>query len=548
MKFIDLLDQGSPGSGSRVMLAAAAAGINNTIAIVIINDLADDPTKVDLVGFAVFAVVVGLSLISARWAARRAVSAIEHSLQRLKLRIVDQVRSARLADLERVGRSEIFDRLNQNLTVISLSASLLGVLMQSVSVFILVLAYLVLLSPLMFGVILPLIIVSVLIYRLRQREIVTKMNLVFVARLQFIDRLMDMIRGAKEIKLNRTRAVGVEQHFRETSASLRDLATEVNHRWQDNQTFLVVCLFLMLAVLVFVVPQYVALEPDLVSQVVIALMFAWGSIQGSIFGYTKYVEAEQSLAKLVDLETKLKNCTHAESERDVLEQWVAPKGGIELRAATYRYPDSNGEPGFGLGPIDLEVNVGEILFIVGGNGAGKSTLLKLLTGLYSPHTGGLRFGEIAVGPHNVAAYREQLSVIFTDVHLFQRAYGLLDADPAAAAELLRQMEIDHKTAFADGRFTKLDLSTGQRKRLAMVLALLEDRPIVVLDEWAADQDPEFRRHFYENMLPSLKQQGKTVIAVSHDDRYFHCADRVIVLDYGEVREEKPGSRAMPSSV
>ncbi len=126
-------------------------------------------------------------------------------------------------------------------------------------------------------------------------------------------------------------------------------------------------------------------------------------------------------------------------------------------------------------------------------------------------------------------------MIGSDVHLFRRAYGLLDADPDAVEALLREFDLADKTRFQAGEFSNVRLSTGQRKRLAMVLALLEDRPVLVLDEWAADQDPEFRRYFYEQLLPSLRRRGKTVIAVSHDDRYFHCADRVVVLDYGRIR-------------
>jgi putative ATP-binding cassette transporter len=161
--------------------------------------------------------------------------------------------------------------------------------------------------------------------------------------------------------------------------------------------------------------------------------------------------------------------------------------------------------------------------------------MKVLTGLY-PATGGeMRIDGQRLRPENVAAYREMYSAIFSDFHLFSRLYGLLDVDEQAVLTLLRQMQIDDKTSFEKGRFTKRDLSTGQRKRLAMIVALLEDRPICLFDEWAADQDPEFRKYFYDELIPALKRRGKTVIAVSHDDRYFHCADRVVTLEYGKVR-------------
>jgi len=135
----------------------------------------------------------------------------------------------------------------------------------------------------------------------------------------------------------------------------------------------------------------------------------------------------------------------------------------------------------------------------------------------------------------VAAYREMIAAIFSDYHLFSKAYGMLDANPDVVNKLLDQMQIAPKARFHEGEFSPRKLSTGQKKRVAMAIALFDDRPIFVLDEWAADQDPEFRKYFYEKLIPALKQKGKTVIAVSHDDRYFHCADRVVVLDAGKIR-------------
>ena len=160
------------------------------------------------------------------------------------------------------------------------------------------------------------------------------------------------------------------------------------------------------------------------------------------------------------------------------------------------------------------------MFIVGGNGSGKSTLLRVLTGLYPVHGGELRVDHVPVTPESVAAYRALFSAILSDFHLFDRLYGLEDVPADLIARLLREMELDHKVGVADGRFSTLDLSHGQKKRLALIVALLEDRPVLVFDEWAADQDPGFRRHFYEDILPGLKREGRTVIAATHDDRYF----------------------------
>jgi putative ATP-binding cassette transporter len=201
-----------------------------------------------------------------------------------------------------------------------------------------------------------------------------------------------------------------------------------------------------------------------------------------------------------------------------------------------------------VGPLRLTITSGEVLFIVGGNGSGKSTLLRVLTGLYAPTRGSLLADGIAVQPPNVQAYREMISAVFSDFHLFRKLYGMAGIDDAAVRRLLEQMQLDRKTSFSNQRFSTQELSTGQRKRLALLITLLEDRPLYMFDEWAADQDPEFRAYFYESLLPTLKRRGKTVVIVTHDDRYFHLADRLITLEYGDIRSIEEQKPSLPGEV
>jgi len=128
------------------------------------------------------------------------------------------------------------------------------------------------------------------------------------------------------------------------------------------------------------------------------------------------------------------------------------------------------------------------------------------------------------------------SAIFIDFHLFDRFYGIQNGiDPKKVNDLLKLMKLDHKVTVQNNQFSTTDLSTGQRKRLAMIIAIMEDKPIYVFDERAADQSPGFRDYFYYQLLPSLKQKGKTVIAVTHDQQYFDIADRILEMDYGCLR-------------
>jgi putative ATP-binding cassette transporter len=218
---------------------------------------------------------------------------------------------------------------------------------------------------------------------------------------------------------------------------------------------------------------------------------------------------------------------------------------IGLDGVCFHYRDPDGNATFQVGPIVGELRRGEILFLVGGNGSGKTTFLKLFTALYRPSEGAIRVDDRVIGPANIQSYRNLFSAIFSDFHLFDKLHGLRDAAPERVNALLRLMEISGKTAFADGRFSTTHLSTGQRKRLALVVSYLEDKPVYIFDEVAADQDPQFRRYFYETMLPELKNAGKTVVVVSHDDRYFHVGDRLLQMDYGKL-SALPYSGAKPA--
>jgi putative ATP-binding cassette transporter len=209
-----------------------------------------------------------------------------------------------------------------------------------------------------------------------------------------------------------------------------------------------------------------------------------------------------------------------------------------LAGVEYRYPGDGGESGFDVGPIDLQLYRGELVFLVGGNGSGKSTLARLLTGLHRPSAGEIRLDGQPVQAEQWQAYRQLFASVFTDFHLFARLLGPLgqEVDESLVGRWLDQLRLSHKIRFSAGRLAGTRFSQGQRKRLALLLAMLEDRDILILDEWAADQDPLFRRLFYRELLPQLKAAGKTILAITHDDHYFDQADRLLKMDGGRLHE------------
>jgi putative ATP-binding cassette transporter len=219
---------------------------------------------------------------------------------------------------------------------------------------------------------------------------------------------------------------------------------------------------------------------------------------------------------------------------------------IALEGVTHRYFREKENGFFRVGPVDFTFHPGEIVYLVGGNGSGKTTLAKLLVGLYVPEEGRVLLDGKPVDATTREAYRQLFSVVFSDFHLFDSLLGLPAGSERAAESLLAELQLDHKVSIVDGAFSTLDLSQGQRKRLALLVAYLEDRPFHVFDEWAADQDPVFKDVFYRRLLPALKAEGKTVLVITHDDRYFHLADRTIKLYSGQTVDD--GARATPAGV
>lgn len=230
------------------------------------------------------------------------------------------------------------------------------------------------------------------------------------------------------------------------------------------------------------------------------------------------------------------------AETDV--ELATPTGfeSLNFKGVMHRYYHEQSDEVFELGPIDLEFKPGTVTFLVGGNGSGKTTLAKLIVGLYAPELGQVELDGEDVTDQTRDHYRQLFSAVFADFHLFEHLLELERTDlDEVGNRLLERLHLQHKVKVVNGAFSTQALSQGQRKRLALVVSYLEDRPFLVFDEWAADQDPVFKEVFYQELLPELKAQGKTVLVISHDDRYFHCGDRLLKLENGQLSEIEASS-------
>jgi putative ATP-binding cassette transporter len=345
--------------------------------------------------------------------------------------------------------------------------------------------------------------------------------------------------GFKELKLNRAKRDDLLGDICKTATEAEQIKVEVGNLEVTDWITARLCFYTLLPLLVFVIPAIHGEQSDQIYKITAAILFIMGPISLLIGAIPALNRVNIALDNFQTLEQDVDKVTHRIGDKLVPSWHDFTK--LEFKALCFAYYDKQQQPLFSFGPNSLTLKKGELLFIVGGNGSGKSTLLKLLTGLYYPTAGAIYRDNDVVNDDNYPGYRELFSTVFTDFHLFNRLYGLANIDVGRIDFWLKNMQLHEKTRYSsEGYFTETNLSTGQKKRLAFVVSILEDKPILIFDELAADQDPQFRRYCYETVLPGLIQQGKTIIAVTHDDQYFHCADRVLTMDNGLLKPYHAG--------
>ncbi|OAD19978.1 cyclic peptide transporter [Candidatus Thiomargarita nelsonii] len=288
--------------------------------------------------------------------------------------------------------------------------------------------------------------------------------------------------------MNRQKSDDLFDHIDTLSKETEQLKVNVGLQQVTTLMFSRISFYLLLAILVFIVPSFHASHADEIYKISTTILFIIGPIGMVVSSLPTLSQSNVALENLSELETQLDGVIiemYSQKQPPLVSDGFKE---IQLDKATFSYQDKHGKPLFSIGPINLSIEKGEMVFIVGGNGSGKSTLLKLLTGLYYPSTGSLDLNREPIDRNQYASYRELFAIIFTDFHLFDKLYGLSTIDDKQVKGLLRLMQLEKKTKYREGEFTQLDLSTGQKKRLAFVAAILENKPIYIFDELAADQD------------------------------------------------------------
>ena len=466
-------------------------------------------------------------------------------IAQLRYDLVHKILNVPLRRLEEIGAPRLMVALTED--ILNITQALLGIPVMAVNIAILLGGgvYLGLLSWKMLLVLGLFCVVGAGVYRLM---INNGFRFLSDAR-EVEDRLFNHFRGLtegiKELKLHRNRrGVFLTDNIQKTAEQyqVHNVAAEIRFIVAQSWTHLL--LFVAIGLLLFVVPNLEHLPPRAMSGYIITILYLMGPLSG-VLGYVSlYGRGNVALEKVEKLGLSLaENATDwcPASENGAVEKFHR----LELRDVTHSYHRENEDSQFVLGPISVAFEPGEIVFLVGGNGSGKSSLAKIISGLYPPEGGEILLDGRPVTEQNRDHYRQLFSAVFSDFYLFETLLGL-DARrvESEASRYLQELHLDRKVKIRNGNFSTTALSQGQRKRLALLTAYLEDRPFYLFDEWASDQDPLFKNIFYTQILPALKARGKTALVISHDDRYFHLADRVLKLDYGKLVQDL--SLPMPS--
>ncbi len=568
MKLLRFLLSISPAAIGAAVVAGLIAGAANAYLLTLINGLvAPGPMPtVTVTQFVLTAIVVVVAGVSSQLILLHLAQA---AVYRLRARLSQRVLAAPLEHIERLGDHRLLATLTEDVRSLSMAVSGIPGLCIDLATIIGALTYLATVSGTLFavsvaGTLLGIACVETVLRKVREtyrraRELDDAL----------IGSFQEVTHGIKELKLHRARRADfLDRKLLGTAEDLRGKHVAAGTRFAGGQALGQVLQLGTMVLILFVLARAMELPRETMIGYVLVTTFLSMPMQSLMHRIPDLLRGDVALAKIRGLDLSLE--TPRDESALPYDDRPLSDGTVELRGVGYEYlpepppmgpgqhppqggtggpggppphpgpgmppgPPPGVPHGFRLGPIDLTLRPGEVTFVVGGNGSGKSTLAKLVAGLYPPRIGEIRVGDEPIGAHNTEWFRQHTTAVFSDFHLFDDYLGLAADDlDERVRGLLHDLELAHAVTVRDGKLSTLALSTGQRKRLALLTALLEDRPVYLFDEWAADQDPRFREVFYDRIIGELRARGKTVVVITHDDRYFDRADQLVKLDFGQV--------------
>jgi putative pyoverdin transport system ATP-binding/permease protein len=547
MKTVSFLLRHARGSVAVAVLAgvlsgAANAGLLALIAAALKRETPSSATALAW-GFVALCAVVPLARVFAQL---RLLQLTEAASFELRMQLGRRILAAPLRLLEGLGAHRLVAAFSNDIEAITQALAFLPVLAINLAIIAACMGYMGWLSWKLFLLTLAFLALGLFTHQLPLKLGQRKLRLAREEADALFAHVRSLTQGTKELKLHAPRRRAFLSRFADTNGLIRNLNVTARLIFSVVGTWGQLLFFVLIGLLLFVLSGPAGLTRDVLLGYTLVLLYMRTPLQVILDRLPELGRANIAVRKLEELGVSFE-IHPAEAEADGETPADREWRSLELAGVVHSYAGDKPDHEFILGPIDLRFHRGELIFVVGGNGSGKTTLVKLLVGLYAPQAGEILLDGKPVTDAGRDRYRQLFSAVFSDFFLFDRLLGLKAVDlDEQAQDYLVQLQLDHKVRVEDGVLSSIDLSQGQRKRLALLTAFLEDRPIYVFDEWAADQDPHFKQFFYLTLLPELRAAGKTIFVISHDDRYYDAADRLIKLDYGQVVMDQSAGREWPT--
>jgi putative ATP-binding cassette transporter len=505
------------------VLAGLVAGASSAGLLAYINTALVAPERAPLA----YAALCLLVLASGILADVLLVRLSQDTVFELRMWLARRILAAPYALLQRLGRHRLMATLTEDIESITHAYEAFSIACVEGAIVLATLAYLAWLSGPLFLGFLAFLSLGVASYCVPQSRALLWLGRARESQDALYQHFRALTEGVKELKMHgRRRADFLDQELSATAGQIRGQYARgwiiylVAMHWGK------LLFFVAIGGLLFVLPGFGGAPREVVSGYVLAVLFLMGPLSTITHALAGLSRGLVALRKIESLGLAM-----VPEEKGAGAGIPSGAGPLALIGISYRYGGERDDHPFTLGPLDLVIEPGELVFLCGGNGSGKTTLALLIAGLYVPDRGAIRLAGLPITDANRADYRERCAAVFADAYVFG---GLPEEQAADAGEWLAELDLAHKIRLDRGRFSTVDLSQGQRKRLSLLAAFLDDRPLYLFDEWAAEQDPVFKDLFYTVLLPRLKARGKTVIVITHDDRYFPIADRRVELVSGQI--------------
>lgn len=539
MNFLDLLIAETKNVRKELLAYMFVSGLSNAFILFIINGAAATVTYAEINTrlFVMFILVIAIYILTQQYIFKKASAIVDQIIQKIRIRLTDKIiKRAELIDLDNIGNSRVYNHMTHQTSEVSNYANEITAAVQSLIMVIFAILYLGTLSIAALIVTIVVVAIGIVVYLGMETKIIPFINQYNDSEIKLFSALSHLLDGFKEIKLSHDRSEDIREHIDEVSKEAMNNSITTKIMYANAYIFAQTFFYVLIGIMVFVLPRFFEIYTDSIIQITAVILFIIGPLSSVVAGIPAYTRSDIAIRNILLLEAELDNLkVDPPSFNDSRYKQLREFKELNFEGLEFHYFDRNKDKTFSVGPIDLNIKRGETIFLIGGNGSGKSTLLKLMTALYRPSSGRIMVDKTHVTPNYMQEYRELYSAIFADFHLFDQLYGVKDWDPDTVEGFIKEMRLTDKTEFKDGVFSNINLSTGQRKRIAMIVSKLENRDVYIFDEWAADQDPQFTEYYYYTLLPELKNAGKTMIIVSHDDsKFFSIADRVLKMDDGKL--------------